>query len=200
MNNLKLKYLPVETVAILNEVSVNNIKNLLYNTAKGNDIRFKKSKNGKLLVVPDYKRPLHQIVSDVYNNALSFAPNQRGLAFQLSVISGIKRDTIERSLMRFNFVHVDTAITYIVMLNKYISLQKNIEKLYIKAINYCNDIDKLSICLSKRYDISVYKLKQSILNDAHFINLYHLETLLEEFIYAQELISINKNDNKEGKV
>ncbi len=195
MYNLQLEYLPIATVANIYGVSEKSIKSLFYNASKINSVRFRNRKN-RLFVTKNYINPLHDIVYSKYTEALNLASNENKLIDQLSNMSGIKKGSIFRTLYRLNFTHFDTAIKYMILLNNYIELQNKIEKLYIEALNYTNDIDLLCKSLAYQTGLKLESLKSSLLNDSNKINIYHLKTILEIYTYQQQLLSKNIQDKK----
>ena len=189
----KINYVPLNIIAERDNISISRLKNLYANNSHSNDIRFKKI-NGELLIALNYENPLFDIVSSRYIDAMQLAPNQTSLAFQLSNISGIKQDTIAKGLNRFSFSQYQVAIRYLIMFDRYIELQKKIESLYLQALDY-DDLEKLTSILSSKFDITITKSKKSLLNETHKINLYHLQTMLEEFLYQKKIKQIITKDN-----
>ena len=186
MNNINIKYLPLKVVAEIYNIKASTLRSMYYKNLDYNSIRFKKI-NNELLVALNYQNPLFDFVTEKYTEALKLAPNENSLVFQLSNISGITKDSIYRVLHRFKFSQFNTVVKYIVLFDRYIDLQKTVEKLYIEALSYDEDINILAKKLSLQSGIKIPTMKISLLNDIHKINLYHLQTILEEYLYAQRI-------------
>jgi hypothetical protein len=195
LDKLNIKYYPLEVVASYHGIEKNKIRLLLNKKIPSNTFRFKKDGNN-LLVSMNYKKPLEDYFYEIYNEVRKYSVNDFSLAFQLSEISGIKQNTIQRALQRFRFNHLRNVLRYINMFHKFIELHKQIEKLYFEALKYTNDVEIIANELSKTYDYKPAKLKKCLLNDSNTIELTKLQTMLEDYVgyerVKNEKISINK--------
>jgi hypothetical protein len=118
---MKPKYLPVEDVAVINEIDVNSLKSLYSkNTVFGNEERFKMI-DGKLYVLENYKYPFADELNDLRQKALILAYNENNLCKQLSKLSGIKKTTLDKYFYRFTFKQIKQAKEIIALLTLYIN-------------------------------------------------------------------------------
>jgi hypothetical protein len=118
---MKPKYLPVEDVAVINEIDVNSLKSLYSkNTVFGNEERFKMI-DGKLYVLENYKYPFADEINDLRQKALILAYNENNLCKQLSKLSGIKKTTLDKYFYRFTFKQIKQAKKIIALLTLYIN-------------------------------------------------------------------------------
>jgi hypothetical protein len=118
---MKPIYLPVEDVAVINDIDVNTLKS--YYSKKGiygNDERFKKI-DGKLYVIENYKYPFADIVDNLRQKALILAHTENNLNKQLSTLSGIKKTTLDKYFYRFTFKQIRQAKQMIALLTQYIN-------------------------------------------------------------------------------
>jgi hypothetical protein len=118
---MKPKYLPVEDVAVINEIDVNSVKSLYSKkTVFGNEERFKMI-DGKLFVLENYKYPFADELNDLRQKALILAHNENNLCKQLSKLSGIKKTTLDKYFYRFTFKQIKRAKEIIALLTLYIN-------------------------------------------------------------------------------
>lgn len=109
-------FLPVETVAELNEVEPINILNIYYKNK--NDERFKIIDN-KLCVISNYAYPFANELNEWREKALIIASNENTLCRDLAQMSGINAKTLQKYFYRFTFKQVKTAKKIIALLKVY---------------------------------------------------------------------------------
>ncbi len=112
-------FLPVETVAYLNDVDKYSIKYLAKKPVYGNDKRFKII-DGKVFVLENYKYPLKDELIELYQKALIIAHNEHNLCSELSKISDINKHSLLKYFQRFTFKQIKQAEMIIELLKKYI--------------------------------------------------------------------------------
>ena len=112
------KYLPINTVAELNEVEPHTIMNLYYKNKK--DERFKTIDN-QLCVLQDYQYPYAIELDKLRNIALVIASNENNLCVELANMSGENYQTFRKYFYRFTFKQVNTAKHMMNLLNSFIN-------------------------------------------------------------------------------
>lgn len=111
------RFLPIQTVARMNEVEPIFILNIYYKNKY--DERFKEI-DGKLFVAENYKYPLADELEELRQKALIVAHNENALCLELAKIGNLKYQTIRRYLYRFTFKHIEVAKRIINLLIQYI--------------------------------------------------------------------------------
>jgi DNA uptake protein ComE-like DNA-binding protein len=118
---MKPNYLPVEDVAILNDIDINSLKSLYSKTnVYGNDERFKKI-DGKLYVLENYKYPFADELNDLRQKALILAKNENNLCKELAKLGSYKKSTLQKYFYRFTFKQIKTAKEVMELLKTYIN-------------------------------------------------------------------------------
>jgi len=110
------EFLPVETVAELNEVEPINILNIYYKNKS--DERFKIIDN-KLCVVSNYSYPFADELNEWREKALIIASNENNLCRELSCMCDINPKTLQKYFYRFTFKQIKTAKKIIKLLKQY---------------------------------------------------------------------------------
>jgi len=122
-------FLPVEIVAYERNIQPASIVAMTYKTQTvGNHLKFKRAKDGTLLVNSSYDAPLQEELQDLYYIALQSTPTTLTLAKELSKIANTlsldeKPATLYRYLHRFRFAQVSRALEVKKLLKLFI--QKN---------------------------------------------------------------------------
>jgi len=111
-------YLPIEKVALLNEVEPINILNIYYKNKS--DERFKIIDN-KVCVLENYRYPYADEVNELRQKALIIARSENALCKEISKMCDIKQDTLYKYFFRFTFKQIKVAKQIIVLLNEYIN-------------------------------------------------------------------------------
>jgi hypothetical protein len=114
---MKQKYLPIDTVSILNEVEPIEIMNLYYKNKE--DERFKVI-DGNVFVIENYKYPLADELNKLREKALIIASNENRLCKELSEMSGIDYDTLRKYFYRFTFKQMSKAKQVLNLLKLYV--------------------------------------------------------------------------------
>lgn len=110
-------FLPIKTVADLNEIEPIHIMNIYYKNKK--DERFK-LQDGKLLVIDNYRYPFAQEVESLRNKALIIARTETHLCKELEKISDFSFYQLNKYFYRFTFKQIKLAKQIIQLLKKYI--------------------------------------------------------------------------------
>lgn len=113
-------FLPIEDVASIHEMDKNEIASLRHNSTYGNDKRFK-IVDGKLLVHINFKAMLQEDLQNLYYKALIISKNPSNLSKQLSITTGIKKTTLEKYFVRFNFKQIKKASFIMEHMKNYIN-------------------------------------------------------------------------------
>lgn len=114
------KFLPIQTVADLNEIDVNYLKTMYHKDVYGNSKRFKVI-DGKLHAVENIKYPLKEELDSLRLKALIIAHNENALASELSKLCDMKKETITKYFQRYTFKQISPAEKLIQALKTYIS-------------------------------------------------------------------------------
>jgi len=116
---MSFTYLPLEQVALINEVKASSLRTLFYKKNFANDYRFKVI-DGKYYSIKDYKHPFSQKLEELRLKALIVAKNEHNLCKELSHLGGIKKTTLLKYFYRFTFRNSQQALKIIYLLELYI--------------------------------------------------------------------------------
>ena len=139
---LRLKdFLPVADVAEIHEMDKNDIASLRYNSTYGNEKRFK-IEDGRLLVHVNFKAMFQEDLQNLFYKALIISKTQSNLAKEIALKSGIKKTTLEKYFIRFNFKQIQKASLIMEYIKKYIN---NNSLFPIDELNYVDETVEFSV-------------------------------------------------------
>jgi len=120
MVGYKMKeFLPINDISNMYDIDKKNIIALYYNNSDSNKYRFKKEGN-VLFVHKNFQAMFQEELQELYYKALYIAKTQTNLAREISKISKIKKTTLEKYFIRFNFKQTKKAIEIMGYIKKYI--------------------------------------------------------------------------------
>ncbi len=115
---IKPTYLPVEDVAILNEVDLKLIMWIYYKNPANE--RFKII-NNKIYALENYQYPYADEVDELRRKALIIAKTEAHLCTELAKLGEIKKTRLLQYFYRFTFKQIKQAKEVISLLEKYIN-------------------------------------------------------------------------------